>query len=733
MKYCPQCNLEFEEETVFCPADGSRLQVRVPRAGAKLSGSMPVARGGVGPAMLSSQPVSPLGATALQVPATSSAPAISRPLTGRVKAVPPPTASQADETAANPVFATIKTPSLNGVRRPLTGPAQAMSLPAQRTPHATGEVEAQPDRADDPFTDSPTVAMKTVNKSGPVTAADASAPDADEENEEDLVGRVIAGRYKIQKRLGEGGMGVVYQGVDERLEKQVALKVLRDDFARRTDVVARFTQEAKSAARIKHENVLDVTDYGQTEDGSFYIAMELLVGTDLADVLQSDGTVPPERGVDIAIQVCRALGAAHQKGVIHRDLKPENVFLVRSDDSREVVKIVDFGIAQMKDISGSTEGSRKLTRTGMIFGTPEYMSPEQAAGKPIDHRVDIYATGVILYEMFAGRVPFMGDTFMGVLTQHMFEQPPPIRQFNPEANLSPDLEVVIAKALAKDPAQRYASMQDLADDLTRVRNGLRPVATPPVNVVPNGPPGSFQGNTSMNGMRLSSSQNTPMGPGFPGATPSAPPLVDADPSPPTNNRARVAVAVGVVLLLIFAAVVGFLALSNNNPPPNPPHTTNTQPPPNRLTAPVPNPTNNPPTPNPPNNTQSGTTATNPVVPAVVDAGVRLVNLQINATDRNARITIEPVTPRADLAPVPPCEAAPCVRRVPAGVPLRIVGSAARGNRSGSLTVTPNNNVEIVEVRLARGAGGRDSPRQRGDAGRPCGHLDPTTHLLIPCF
>jgi serine/threonine protein kinase len=301
----------------------------------------------------------------------------------------------------------------------------------------------------------------------------------------DLTGRTIAGRYNVLRRLGEGGMGVVYSAMDTRLEKQVAIKVLKEDFAHRQDIVARFTQEAKSAARIKHENVLDVTDYGGTEDGSFYIAMELLVGTDLADVLHKEGAVELHRALSIAIQVTRALGAAHAKGIVHRDLKPENVFLVRADDGREVVKIVDFGIAQMKDVTG--QSGKKLTQTGMIFGTPEYMSPEQAKGLPIDHRVDIYAVGVILYEMAAGRTPFVGDSFMGILTQHLYEPAPAILSLNPNAQITPEYELVIAKALAKNPDERYQTMQELCDDLIKVRDGARPTAVTAVISAPNKP------------------------------------------------------------------------------------------------------------------------------------------------------------------------------------------------------------------------------------------------------
>jgi tRNA A-37 threonylcarbamoyl transferase component Bud32 len=307
----------------------------------------------------------------------------------------------------------------------------------------------------------------------------------------DLTGQMIAQRYRIERRLGEGGMGVVYAAIDTRLEKKVAIKVLKEDFAHRSDIVARFTLEAKSAAQIKHENVLDVTDWGPTDDGSFFIVMEMLVGTDLADVLHSAGVIEMQRALAIGIQITRALGAAHAKGVVHRDLKPENVFLVPSDDGREIVKIVDFGIAQVKvdKKDDSVSVAKKLTQTGMIFGTPEYMSPEQARGAAIDHRVDIYAVGVILYEMACGRTPFVGEAFMAILTQHLYEPAPAIRSVKSDAQVTPAYEKVIARALAKLPEERYQTMKDLCADLMRVRDGVQPEAASAVLTAPSRPQG----------------------------------------------------------------------------------------------------------------------------------------------------------------------------------------------------------------------------------------------------
>ncbi len=282
-----------------------------------------------------------------------------------------------------------------------------------------------------------------------------------------LVGQRIAERYLVIRKLGEGGMGDVYLGEHEEIEKRLALKVLKHEYTTRTDVVARFKQEAISASRIKHPNVVDVFDFGQLEDGRFFLAMELLEGKDLADVLADEGVLSPERGLWIAMQMCRALVAAHAKGVVHRDLKPENVFLSMTEDGTEVVKLVDFGIAKLRDVTkdGAQAERRKLTKTGMIFGTPEYMAPEQAAGRNVDDKVDVYATGIILFEMFAGRVPFTGETFMAVLTAHMTDAVPSIRDFHPKSQVSEALEKVIYRALAKKPTDRHPSMAAFAEAL----------------------------------------------------------------------------------------------------------------------------------------------------------------------------------------------------------------------------------------------------------------------------
>jgi serine/threonine-protein kinase len=315
-----------------------------------------------------------------------------------------------------------------------------------------------------------------------------SEPRAMPSHPDELLGQLVAGRYRLLEKLGQGGMGTVYLAVHEAIEKKVAIKVLSPEYSTKPELVTRFQREAISASRIKHQHVLDVFDFGQLENGCFYLAMEFLAGHDMADELCKDFVIPVPRSIRITDQIVKALAAAHAQGVVHRDLKPENVFLQRGQDGSESVKIVDFGIAQLRttEEAAASEGQRRrLTRTGMIFGTPEYMSPEQAAGKTADLRVDVYATGVILFEMLTGSVPFTGETFFGVLNAHLNDPLPTLRKVNADVNVSPELEAVIARALAKDPDQRFQSMAELGSALRatpegRVLEGARTSLVPEV-------------------------------------------------------------------------------------------------------------------------------------------------------------------------------------------------------------------------------------------------------------
>ena len=299
------------------------------------------------------------------------------------------------------------------------------------------------------------------------------------------LGQIVVGKYRLLDVLGEGGMGVVYLAEHELIEKSVALKVLRREYSCKPELVQRFKQEAISASRIKHPNVLDVFDFGQLENGCFFLAMEYLQGRDLAAELASSTTVEPVRAVRLALQMCRALGSAHSRGVVHRDMKPENVFLHKTEDGDEIVKIVDFGIAQLRgrdDSKHEEKPRRRLTRTGVIFGTPEYLSPEQAAGRSADLRVDVYAVGVILYELFSGAVPFTGESFMAVLSAHLTNPVPPLQTWAPDIAISPELERAMMVALAKNPDERYQSMSEFGQALQHTPEGR--MAAPLAGLLP---------------------------------------------------------------------------------------------------------------------------------------------------------------------------------------------------------------------------------------------------------
>lgn len=270
---------------------------------------------------------------------------------------------------------------------------------------------------------------------------------------------VVDGRYEILEALGEGGMGTVYAVRHVTLDRRLAMKVLRRDLLADAELAARFLREAKATAAIDHPSVVAISDFGAMEDGSPYFVMELLEGETLAARLRARGPLPPASAARLAARIADALAAAHAVNVVHRDLKPENVFLVgarRETAPEEDVRVVDFGAATIV-------GASKLTRPGIVFGTPAYMSPEQASGEPVDGRADVYSLGVVLFEMLTGRAPFQAETYAEVLTKHLFEAPP--RPAPPSGARLGALEDVVMRALAKEPSARYASMAAFAQAL----------------------------------------------------------------------------------------------------------------------------------------------------------------------------------------------------------------------------------------------------------------------------
>ncbi len=313
---------------------------------------------------------------------------------------------------------------------------------------------------------------REVTDSGADTLLARSAPDDEPrpqapasaaEPVDDLLGVTLGERYQVTAKLGQGGMGAVYEAKHTVIGKRVALKVLLDKHAEKDQSVARLKQEARLASSIGHENIIDITDFGTTDTGRTFVVMEYLDGESLGSVIASKGRLGSQRAIRIGKQIASALGAAHDKGIVHRDIKPENIFVL-TRDGQDFIKVLDFGIS--KSLVADDEDVR-LTQTGMVLGTPLYMSPEQAQGDDdLDHRIDIYALGVILYEAVTGEVPFRGKNYLNILTQVISDDPKFASEYVPD--LDQNLESVICKAMAKDREERYQSMEEFASDLEQL-------------------------------------------------------------------------------------------------------------------------------------------------------------------------------------------------------------------------------------------------------------------------
>src|SRR5436190_9769238 len=276
--------------------------------------------------------------------------------------------------------------------------------------------------------------------------------------------KVLAGRYELEEVLGHGGMAEVFLGTDRVLGRRIAVKVLSDRFARDSSFVARFRREAQSAAALNHPNVVSVFDTG-SDDGTHFIVMEYVRGKTLSDVIREDAPLLPERAAEIAQGVAQALAFAHKGGIIHRDVKPGNIMLTPTGD----VKVMDFGIAR-------ATASESLTQTATVLGTATYFSPEQAQGEPVDARSDIYSLGIVLYEMLTGQPPFAGDSAVTIAYKHVREDPVPPSRLNPD--VPPGLDAIVMRCLAKNPSNRYQTVEELLQDLERFRAGQPVRATP---------------------------------------------------------------------------------------------------------------------------------------------------------------------------------------------------------------------------------------------------------------
>ncbi|WP_394830831.1 serine/threonine protein kinase [Pendulispora rubella] len=297
-----------------------------------------------------------------------------------------------------------------------------------------------------------------------------------------FVGQIISGRYKVLELLGEGGMGAVYLAEHVHMRKRVAIKVLHPDMVGRAEVVARFEREAMAAAHIEHPNVAAATDFGRTDDGAFFLVLEYIEGIDLRTLLKDHGALEVGRALHVARQIASALMRAHELGIVHRDLKPENVMLIDRDEG-DFVKVLDFGIAKVHvealaaaDGKGAgTAPGAILTRAGAVFGTPEYMAPEQALGETVDHRADLYALGVMLFEMLSGQLPFAGHDTLSLLAAQIATNAPSLRTVVPERNIPPEVEAVVTRLLEKQPNARHANAEELVSAIDHLQ---LPVAPP---------------------------------------------------------------------------------------------------------------------------------------------------------------------------------------------------------------------------------------------------------------
>jgi eukaryotic-like serine/threonine-protein kinase len=277
-----------------------------------------------------------------------------------------------------------------------------------------------------------------------------------------VIGTLLDGRYRLEEKLGQGGIGVVYRAVHVRTGRTVAVKVLLPEWAQAGGMSARFEREARAAGFLKHPNIAEVIALGRVEDGPLYLVMELCSGESVGDAL-ADGVFAPPRALAVTRQALQGVGFAHQHGFIHRDLKPDNLMLV-GEPGRDVVKILDFGLVKLVGLAAAELGEEKLTATGMVFGTPVYMAPEQALGRGVDHRADLYALGLILFEMLCGMPPFYSEESSAVLRMHLAAPRPRLAERG-LANATPELEALVARALAVRADDRFASAADMISAL----------------------------------------------------------------------------------------------------------------------------------------------------------------------------------------------------------------------------------------------------------------------------
>ena len=377
-----------------------------------------------------------------------------------------------------------------------------------------------------------------------------------EKSSDDLIGTILADKYRIDERLSDGGMGTVYRGTHVLMDKTVAIKVLRPSLAADEKIVARFSREARAASRISHHNAISVTDFGESEGGVVFLVMEYLSGKTLKDVIREEGPMSLERVVSIMRQVGDALTAAHNQGVIHRDLKSDNIMLIPTATG-EHAKVLDFGIAKINEPEGTIDSG--LTAPNLVIGTPQYMSPEQCSqAAEIDERSDLYSFGVILYEMLVGHVPFTGESPTIVMLKHMQEPVPSV--LDERSDLPESIARVVARAMAKLPENRYQTTTELLEDLT-IAGGILVRATAPATPSIEAPAGRRIIDDADEETVVTPRYEPPPAPRrTPVTVPIEPASVQA---PSTFNPLKILIPSAIALLVLFAVIFAFTRNSQN--------------------------------------------------------------------------------------------------------------------------------------------------------------------------
>ena len=378
-----------------------------------------------------------------------------------------------------------------------------------------------------------------------------------EKDGDSLIGTTLAGKYRIDARLSEGGMGTVYRGTHVLMDKTVAIKVLRASLAADEKIVARFSREARAASRISHPNALSVTDFGEDESGHVFLVMEFLSGKTLKQVLREEGGLPLPRVVDITRQIGDALNAAHSQGVVHRDLKSDNIMLLDTMIG-DYAKVLDFGIAKINEPEGAVDTG--LTAPNLVIGTPQYMSPEQCSQEAeIDSRSDIYSLGVILYEMLVGHVPFSGESPTMVMMKHLQEPVPSVLE--ERTDVPPAVGRVVARAMAKLPGNRYQNVAELIEDLT-IAAGMtvNRAASPSVTSTSGSLPVSDEPDeVTVVRMREEVTTNPRRAPV---TVPIEPPAMPPAQAPSSFSPLKIIIPAAVALVVVFGAI---WALTRNAP------------------------------------------------------------------------------------------------------------------------------------------------------------------------